>query len=156
MAVARPMVQEVFTPSLPHLVTPSVASAYMMSLAVANLSGRVLWAAITDKIGARATFHVICFGSVPLFLSMPPLINCCISDPSSPLAPLYLAGFWTSSFLAVTAMGGVFSCLPPYEAELYGSKWVGAIHGKFLPFSTIRGLAGPAIILSLRQREEAK
>ena len=72
-------------------------------------------------------------------------------------------------------MGGVFSCLPPYEAELYGSRsdqsalcgrrfqyiwfhprWVGAIHGKFLPFSTVRGIAGPAILLALRQREESK
>ena len=53
-------------------------------------------------------------------------------------------------------MGGVFSVLPPYEADLYGSKYVGAIHGKFLPFSTIRGLLGPAILLQLRNHEEAK
>jgi len=33
---------------------------------------------------------------------------------------------------------------------------VGAIHGKFLPFSTVRGIAGPAILLALRQREESK
>jgi hypothetical protein len=72
------------------------------------------------------------------------------------MASLYLAGFCINSFLAVTVMGGVFSCLPPYEADLYGSKWVGAIHGKFLPFSTVRGIAGPAILLALRQREEAR
>ena len=34
-------------------------------------------------------------------------------------------------------------------------RWVGAIHGKFLPFSTVRGIAGPAILLALRQREES-
>ena len=104
---------------------------------------------------------------------------------SSALASLALAGFCVNSFLvrvapplpiqilpvqAVSIMGGVFSCLPPYEAELYGSRchqnlyhgdftncrWVGAIHGKFLPFSTVRGIAGPAILLALRQREESK
>lgn len=156
MAVARPMVQEVFTPSLPSLVTPAAASAYLMSLAVANLSGRVVWAAVTDRIGTRATFHLMCFGSVPLYLSLPPLISACTSDPSSPLAPIYLASFCASSFLAVSIMGGVFSCLPPYEADLYGSKWVGAIHGKFLPFSSVRALAGPALLLHLRGREEQK
>jgi hypothetical protein len=94
-----------------------------------------------------------------------------MAAPASPLAPLHLAGFCAASFLAVTMMGGVFSCLPPYEAELYGSRcclgpaqcdhfgllrrWVGAIHGLFLPFSTVRGLAGPAILLALRQKEEA-
>jgi len=150
------MVQGVFAPSFPHLVTPAAASLYLMSLAVANLSGRVVWASVTDRLGAQATFHILCFGSVPLFLSLPPLITTCVSDPSSTLAHLCLAGFFLNSFLAVTAMGWVFSCLPPYEAELYGSRWVGAIHGKFLPFSTVRGLAGPAILLALRQREEAR
>ena len=30
MSVASPMMQEVFSPSLPHLVTPAAASAYLM------------------------------------------------------------------------------------------------------------------------------
>ena len=30
MSVASPMMQEVFSPSLPHLVTPTAASAYLM------------------------------------------------------------------------------------------------------------------------------
>ena len=51
-------------------------------------------------------------------------------------------------------MGGVFSVLPPYEAELYGPKYLGAIHARFLPFSTVRGIAGPWLILGLRGREE--
>jgi len=157
MSVASPMMQEVFSPSLPHLVTPAAASAYLMSLAVANLSGRVVWAAVTDRIGSRNTFHLLCFGSVLLFLSLPPLMSTAVSESSSTLlANLALAGFCVNSFLAVSIMGGVFSCLPPYEAELYGSRWVGAIHGKFLPFSTVRGIAGPAILLALRQREESK
>ena len=156
MSVASPLVQEVFTAALPHLVTPAFASAYVMALSVANLSGRVVWAAVSDRIGRRATFHLLCLSSVPLYLAIPRLISGCVSDPASPLAPLYLTGFCASSFLAVTIMGGVFSVLPPYEADLYGSKYVGAIHGKFLPFSTIRGIIGPAILLNLRSREEAR
>jgi len=155
LSVASPLVQEVFTTAHPALVTPAFASAYLMALSVANLSGRVFWAAISDKIGTRNTFTILSLSSIPLYLSIPPLISGCVSDPSSPLSIYYLAGFCTTSFLAVTIMGGVFSVLPPYEADLYGSKYVGAIHGKFLPFSTIRGIAGPAILLNLRNREEA-
>ena len=73
---------------------------------------------------------------------------------TSPAAPLYFIGFCATTFLAITAMGGVFSVLPPYEAELYGPKYLGAIHARFLPFSTVRGIAGPWLILGLRGREE--
>ena len=156
MSVASPLVQEVFTPSLPLLVTPAFASAYVMALSVANLSGRVVWASVSDKIGRRSTFHLLCLSSVPLYAAIPSLISGCVADPSSSLAPLYLTGFCVTSFLAVTIMGGVFSVLPPYEADLYGSKYVGAIHGKFLPFSTVRGIIGPAILLHLRSKEEAR
>ncbi len=38
------------------------------------------------------------------------------------MAPYYLAAFCGSTVLAVSVMGGVFSVLPAYEADLYGSK----------------------------------
>ena len=156
MSVASPMVQDVFTSALPTIVTPAWAAGYVMSLSVANLSGRVFWAGISDRIGRRQTFNILCLSSIPLYLALPHLITSSVSDPSSPAASLYLTAFCVSSFLAVSIMGGVFSVLPPYEADLYGSKYVGAIHGKFLPFSTIRGIAGPALLLHLRSVEEAK
>ena len=99
MSVAAPLVQDVFTTSLPHLVTSSFASAYVMALSVANLSGRVFWAAISDKVGRRATFHVLCLSSVPLYLSIPSLISGCVTDPTSSNAPLYLAGRKFITFL---------------------------------------------------------
>jgi hypothetical protein len=95
------------------------------------------------------------FSSVFLFASVPFFINGCVASSGTDSAPLYFAGFCTATFLAITAMGGVFSVLPPYEAELYGPKYLGAIHARFLPFSTLRGIAGPWLILGLRSREEA-
>ena len=29
-------------------------------------------------------------------------------------------------------MGGVFAVLPAYEADLYGAKYIGAIHGRLI------------------------
>ncbi len=54
--------------------------------------------------------------------------------------PLY--GFCISATLAVSAMGGVFAILPTYEADLFGAKFVGAIHGRMLLFSSAAALAG--------------
>ena len=53
LSVAAPMVQSVFSPALPALVTTSFASLYLylMSLATGNLAGRLGWAALSDKIG---------------------------------------------------------------------------------------------------------
>jgi hypothetical protein len=31
---------------------------------------------------------------------------------------------------ALSIMGGVFAVLPAYEADLYGAKYIGAIHGR--------------------------
>ncbi len=89
-----------------------------------------------------------------LFASVPFFINGCVAASGTALAPVYFGGFCAATFLAITAMGGVFSVLPPYEAELYGPKYIGPIHSRFLPFSTVRGIAGPWLILGLRGREE--
>ena len=42
MSVASPMMQEVFSPSLPHLVTPATASAYLMYALLGKLQPKIL------------------------------------------------------------------------------------------------------------------
>ena len=86
MAVAKPMIQSVFADAMPALVTTSFASAYLMSLAMGNLGGRLGWAAISDKIGRRNTFHIYTLGAIPLFGGLPFLIDQCVSNPTGPLA----------------------------------------------------------------------
>merc|ERR1712032_1145520 len=132
ISVAKPMIQNVFADAMPLLVTSAFASAYLMAMAAGNLGGRIGWAAISDKIGRRNTFHCYTLGSIPIFGSLPFLINECVTNPSGPLAPYYLSAFCVSSVAAITILGGTFAVLPAYEADLYGPKYVGAIHGRFL------------------------
>ena len=122
MSVAKPMIQSVFADSMPGLVTTSFASGYLMALASANWAGRLGWATLSDKIGRRNTFHLYTLGSVPIFGSIPFLITECVSHPSGPLANIYLAAFCVSTVAAISVLGGVFSVLPAYEADLYGPK----------------------------------
>jgi len=155
ISVAKPMIQNVFTNAMPALVTSSFASAYLMSMAAGNLAGRLGWAAVSDKIGRRNTFHIYTLGSIPIFGSLPFLINQCVTDPSGPMAPAFLAAFCGSTVAAITIMGGVFAVLPAYEADLYGPKYVGAIHGRFLLAATVSTIVGPGLLLNLRKMAES-
>ena len=38
-----------------------------------------------------------------------------MTDPSGPMAPMFLAAFCGSTVAAITIMGGVFAVLPAYE-----------------------------------------
>jgi len=154
MSVAKPMIQNVFTGAMPLLVTPAFASGYLMAMAAGNLGGRIGWAALSDKIGRWNTFQTFTFIAVPLFAGIPYLITQCISDPTGPLAPYYLAAFCGSTVAALSVMGGVFAVLPAYEADLYGAKYVGAIHGRFLTFAACATVLGPSLLLNLRKMAE--
>ena len=156
ISVAKPMIQNVFTDAMPLLVTPVFASAYLMAVAAGNLGGRVAWASVSDRIGRRKTFQTMTLLAIPLFAGVPTIINQAMADPTGPLAPYYLAAFCGSTVAAVSVMGGVFSCLPPYEADLYGSKYVGAIHGRFLTFAAVATVLGPTLLLNLRKTAETK
>jgi len=154
MSVAKPMIQNVFTNAMPALVTSSFASGYLMAMAAGNLAGRLGWAAVSDKIGRRNTFHIFTLGSIPIFGSLPYLITQCMTDPTGPAAPMFLAAFCGSTVAAITIMGGVFAVLPAYEADLYGPKYVGAIHGRFLLAATVSTIVGPGLLLNLRKLAE--
>ena len=156
LSVAKPMIQSVFADAMPALVTASFASAYLMSLATGNLGGRLGWAAISDKIGRRNTFHIYTMGSIPIFGSLPFLIEQCVSNPGGPLAQVYLSAFCFSTVAAISILGGVFAVLPAYEADLYGPKYVGPIHGRFLLAATVSTIVGPGLLLNLRKVAETK
>ena len=66
--------------------------------------------------------------------------------------PLYL--FCGSTFAAVALGCGIISTTPAYEAALFGSKNVGAVHGRMLLFNSMGAVAGPALFVNLRSRSE--
>ena len=108
------------------------------------------------QIGRRNTFHLYTLGSVPIFCSVPWLITQCVNDPEGPLANIYLAAFCLSSVAVISVLGGVFSVLPAYEADLYGPKYVGPIHGRFLLAAAVSTTLGPALILNIRKMAETR
>merc|ERR1712129_290417 len=154
MSVAKPMIQNVFTDAMPLLVTTGFASAYLMAMAGGNLGGRIGWAAVSDKIGRWNTFQMFTFVAIPIYAGLPFLINQCVANPTGPLAAVYLGGFCASTVIAISIMGGVFAVLPAYEADLYGAKYIGAVHGRFLTFAAAATVAGPTLLLNLKKIAE--
>lgn len=107
-------------------------------LSVANLGGRLVWGVISDKIGRKRTYNIICLSGIPAFLSLPGFIKLAIMYPSMAVFPL--GGFMCSTFYIVSIMGGVYATLPAYEADIFGAKYVGANHGKMLLASSSAGI----------------
>merc|ERR1712156_1190019 len=155
MSVAKPMISEVFATTMPSIVTASFASSYLLAMAGGNLAGRLGWAAVSDKIGRKATFNCFTFGSVPIFAALPFCIEQVVMNPTGAMAPVYLGVFCASTVAAISIMGGTFAVLPAYEADLYGPKYVQAIHGRFLLAATVSTIVGPSLLLNLRKMAEA-
>ena len=50
-----------------------------------------------------------------------------------------------------TMYGGGFATTPAYLADIFGTRYVGGIHGRLLTAWSTAGLLGPLVITSLRQ-----
>ena len=145
-SVAKPMMSEVFSSLLPAVVTSGFAASYVLMLSTGNLGGRLGWAALSESIGRPHTFTMFTLGSVPLYFAVPTMVDMVAKDGSS--TALY--AFCGSTALALSYMGGAFAILPAYEADIFGTKYVGAIHGRMLLFVSGAALAGPTLISTLR------
>lgn len=150
LSVAKPMMSEVFSSALPALVTSAFAGKFILMLSAGNLSGRLGWAAVSDYIGRKKTFYLFTLTSVPLYLGLPYIVDYVISSGS--IVPLY--GFIGSTVLAVSIMGGVYAILPAYEADLFGTKYIGPIHGRMLLYSSMAAMVGPSLLIKLRAISE--
>lgn len=93
---------------------------------------------MSDKIGRRNTFVIFTAGSLPLYLCLPTMVETVLSTGNT--LPLY--AFCLSTALTVSMMGGAYAILPAYEADLFGTKFAGAVHGRMLLFSSAAALAG--------------
>lgn len=56
--------------------------------------------------------------------------------------PLFVASFC----LIAALYGGAFATLPAYLAELFGTQFVGAIHGRLLTAWSTAGILGPRVV----------
>ena len=147
LGVARTMITEIFGTTLPEIVDATFAATYVVMISVFNMIGRFLWASGSDYIGRRITYWIFFVLGILLYLSIPFTAKQVSISPSV----VWLVYFYAATMMIFTMYGGGFATIPAYLADIFGTRYVGGIHGRLLTAWSTAGVLGPLAITSLRQ-----
>lgn len=151
LGAASPMLQETFGGALigqPELgfaevrndststtAAALVGAGFVGLISVFNIFGRIGWASSSDKLGRKRTYFV--------FFVLGAILYC---------SAAYVAGFkslslFVACFCIISSMyGGGFATIPAYLADMFGTQFVGAIHGRLLTAWSTAGIVGPVVV----------
>jgi MFS family permease len=133
---ASPMIQEMFK----GRVTASAAAGFVGLLSLFNMAGRFGWSSLSDRIGRKRTYGA--------FFTLGPLLY--ITLPLAGRIGSVLL-FVAAAALIITMYGGGFATIPAYLSDLFGTQFVGAIHGRLLTAWSAAGVAGPVLVNYIRE-----
>jgi MFS family permease len=156
ISMASPLLQEVFAgnliglPGVPYDSltaaqrgqVATIAAGFAGLLSLFNIAGRLFWASLSDIIGRRMTYLIFFLGGAALYAVLPSLA-----------ASLNLVLFLCAVCVCLTFYGGGFATIPAYLADLFGTQFVGAIHGRLLTAWSCAGLVSPLLINILRDMQ---
>ena len=146
LGVAKTMMNEIFSSALPMVVNGAFAATYVLMISVFNMVGRFFWASTSDYIGRKNTYYIFFILGIFLYLSIPYTASAMSINPSVVL----LVYFYAATMVIFTMYGGGFATIPAYLADIFGTKYVGGIHGRLLTAWSTAGILGPLAITSLR------
>jgi len=152
ISVAKTMMDEIFASSFPDLVSYEFTSMYVLMISVFNLCGRFGWASASDYLGRKLTFTIFFVTETLLYISIPYTAGSISSDPST----VWLYIFYGATMVIFTMYGGGFAIIPAYLADVFGTDFVGAIHGRLLTAWSTAGVLGPQVLSYLRNSELKK
>ena len=147
LGVARTMITEIFGTTLPQIVDTAFAATYVVMISLFNMVGRIIWASGSDYIGRKNTYWIFFVLGILLYLSIPYTAQQVSASP----AVIWLVYFYAATMIIFTMYGGGFATIPAYLADIFGTKYVGGIHGRLLTAWSTAGVLGPLAITSLRQ-----
>jgi MFS family permease len=147
LGVASTMMREIFGTTLPTIVDGAFAAAYVSMISVFNMVGRFIWASSSDYIGRKNTYWIFFALGILLYCSVPIAAGRVSANP----AVVWLILFYAATMIIFTMYGGGFATIPAYLADVFGTKYVGGIHGRLLTAWSTAGVVGPLAITSLRE-----
>lgn len=148
LGVAKTVMSDLFGRALPHIVTKDFAEFYVMMISIFNMLGRIAWASASDSLGRKQTYHIILLGGAILYGSIPFIAQQMNASPSL----TWLIVFYAVTMLIFTMYGGGFATIPAYLADLFGTRFVGGIHGRLLTAWSTAGVLGPMGLAVLREQ----
>ena len=146
LGVAKTMMSEIFSSALPSIVNASFAATYVLMISAFNMVGRFFWASTSDYIGRKNTYYIFFILGILLYTSIPFTASAMSINPSVVL----LIYFYAATMIIFTMYGGGFATIPAYLADIFGTKYVGGIHGRLLTAWSTAGVIGPLAITTLR------
>lgn len=158
LAVASPMLQEIFGGNLigrtgaalgsldagDKTAVATVAAGFVGLLSLFNIGGRFFWASMSDKIGRKVTYAIFFALGIALYAGAPWA------------ASVGGQALFVGAFCIILSMyGGGFATVPAYLADVFGTQFVGAIHGRLLTAWSTAGILGPLVVtqITLFQRD---
>jgi MFS family permease len=152
ISVAKTMMKDIFGGALPSVVNLEFAATYVLMISVFNMVGRFFWASSSDYLGRKNTYFIFFGLGALLYASIPFAAQAVSVSPSM----TWLIMFYATTMLIFTMYGGAFATIPAYLADIFGTKFVGGIHGRLLTAWSTAGVLGPLAITSLRESATAK
>jgi MFS family permease len=154
IGMASPMLQEIFAGKLigmPQLsfsqlsveqktAIAGIAAGFAGLLSLFNIGGRFFWASLSDYIGRKKTYYTFFILGIALYALAPTF-----AAMGSKL--LFVLGFG----IILSMYGGGFSTVPAYLADMFGTQFVGAIHGRLLTAWSTAGIIGPVVVNYIRE-----
>ena len=159
IGAASPMLQETFggrlfgDPSVgfsqfsdaQKALAAAVGAGFVGLFSLFNIGGRFFWASLSDYIGRKTTYFVffvlgiLCYGAL------------------TTLANLGSLGLFGALCCVIASMyGGGFATVPAYLADMFGTQYVGAIHGRLLTAWSTAGILGPILVNLLHDTRVAQ
>jgi len=158
IGMASPMLQEIFAGKLighPELgfnaldtsqkvAIAGIAAGFAGLLSLFNIGGRFFWASLSDYIGRKNTYYTFFILGIICYLLMPWSANA-----GSKLV------FVSAVCIILSMYGGGFATVPAYLADMFGTQFVGAIHGRLLTAWSTAGIIGPVVVNYIREAQLA-
>lgn len=161
IGAASPMLQETFGGALagaPELgyadmkqnaelaaAAAAVGAGFVGIISLFNIFGRFAWATSSDYLGRKLTYFIFFVLGAALYVL------------AAFAADWKLIALFVLCFCIIASMyGGGFSTVPAYLADIFGTQFVGAIHGRLLTAWATAGIVGPVIVNYLHDTRHAE
>ena len=161
IGAASPMLQETFGGALigqPELAfadvkkdavlaaqAAGVAAGFVGLISLFNIFGRIVWASSSDALGRKQTYFIFFVLGAVLYA---------LATAAAEWKSLAL---FIGCFCIIASMyGGGFATIPAYLADMFGTQFVGAIHGRLLTAWSTAGIVGPVIVNYLHDTRQAE
>jgi OFA family oxalate/formate antiporter-like MFS transporter len=112
----------------------ALAAAFIMIISVSDAVGRLLWPALSDRIGGRTVFLAMFCLQAAAFLLMPTL------------AVGSLAVFGTLCMVVMSCYGGGYGTISALVASYYGARGLGAVYATVFSASAVASFGAPVLL----------